>query len=120
MVTRATQYLAAYNFADQGGAADIVINAMVLAHHDEILRRWGWKMILQVHDELMLEGPEVAFTALFLLHHMFIWEYKQQESAEEALARLIEIMRHPMPEGEDLLVELAVDGKVGSTWYEAK
>lgn len=86
---------AAINTPIQGGAADIVINAMVLAHHDELLRRWGWKMILQVHDELMLEGPA--------------------ESAEEALARLIEVMQNPMPEGEELLVELAVDGKAGST-----
>jgi DNA polymerase I-like protein with 3'-5' exonuclease and polymerase domains len=43
-----------------------------------------------------------------------------QESAEEALARLIEVMQNPMPEGEELLVALAVDGKAGSTWYEAK
>jgi len=91
---------AAINTPIQGGAADIVINAMLLTHHDEVLRRWGWKMILQVHDELMLEGP--------------------QESAEEALERLVHIMRNPMPEGEQLLVELSVDGKVGSTWYEAK
>jgi DNA polymerase I-like protein with 3'-5' exonuclease and polymerase domains len=43
-----------------------------------------------------------------------------QESADEALARLIEVMQSPMPEGEELLVELAVDGNTGTTWYEAK
>ena len=43
-----------------------------------------------------------------------------QESAEEALARLIQVMQNPMPEGEELLVELAVDGNTGTTWYEAK
>jgi len=46
--------------------------------------------------------------------------HAEQESAEEALERLVHIMRNPMPEGEQLLVELSVDGKVGSTWYEAK
>lgn len=44
----------------------------------------------------------------------------EQESADEALHRLIEIMKNPMPTGERLLVELSVDGSVGGTWYEAK
>ena len=98
---------------------------MVLAHHDELLRRWGWKMILQVHDELMLEGPAVRPHTAHTAHDTHGRAegkntFFAQESAEEALARLIEVMQNPMPEGEELLVALAVDGKAGSTWYEAK
>jgi len=62
------------------------------------LNKLGWHMVLQVHDELMLEGPE--------------------ETAEEALARLKELMANPLP--EPLLVELAVDGNVGKNWFESK
>jgi DNA polymerase-1 len=47
----------AINTPIQGGAADIVIAAMVNIHKDERLRKMGWKLLLQIHDELILEGP---------------------------------------------------------------
>lgn len=47
----------AINTPIQGGAADIVIAAMVNIHQNEELRKMGWKLLLQVHDELILEGP---------------------------------------------------------------
>ena len=49
---------AAINTPIQGGAADIVIAAMVKLHRDEQLRDLGYKLLLQVHDEVILEGPE--------------------------------------------------------------
>ena len=49
---------AAINTPIQGGAADIVMAAMVKIHKDYILRDLGFKLQLQIHDEVILEGPE--------------------------------------------------------------
>jgi DNA polymerase I-like protein with 3'-5' exonuclease and polymerase domains len=38
----------------------VVMKAMVLLARDERLKELGWKMLLQIHDELILEGPEVS------------------------------------------------------------
>ena len=89
---------AAINTPIQGGAADIVIAAMLKIQKNKELRDMGWNMLLQVHDELILEGPE--------------------ESAQTALAIVKEMMRNPLE--EKLRVELEVDAKIGSSWYEAK
>lgn len=89
---------AAINTPIQGGAADIVIAAMVKIHKNKELKEMGWKTLLQIHDELILEGPE--------------------ESAKEALAIVKEIMRNPLE--EKLRIELEVDAKIGNTWYESK
>ena len=40
----------AINTPIQGGAADIVIAAMVNIHYNEELKNLGWKLLLQVHD----------------------------------------------------------------------
>lgn len=48
----------AINTPIQGGAADIVIAAMIKISENERLRELGWKLLLQIHDELILEGPE--------------------------------------------------------------
>jgi DNA polymerase I len=48
----------AINTPIQGGAADIVIAAMVRINDNEELKTMGWKLLLQIHDELILEGPE--------------------------------------------------------------
>lgn len=45
---------AAINTPIQGGAADIVIAAMVKVYQDKLLKSLGWKTILQIHDELIL------------------------------------------------------------------
>jgi DNA polymerase I-like protein with 3'-5' exonuclease and polymerase domains len=34
------------------------MKAMVLINRDARLRELGWRMLLQIHDELILEGPE--------------------------------------------------------------
>lgn len=41
---------AAINTPIQGGAADVVIGAMVKIWKDALLKKLGWKLILQVHD----------------------------------------------------------------------
>ncbi len=36
----------------------MVIGAMVKIWKDPLLKKLGWKLILQIHDEVILEGPE--------------------------------------------------------------
>ncbi|KNB44986.1 mitochondrial DNA polymerase [Blastocystis sp. subtype 4] len=89
---------AAINTPIQGGAADIVMMAMLKVENDERLKRLGYKMLLQIHDEVILEGPK--------------------ENAEEAKACLIDDMNHPF--AHPLLVDLVVDCNAADSWYEAK
>ena len=53
---------------------------------------------MQVHDEVILEGPE--------------------ENAKAALARVKKVMEHPLD--EDLRIALEVDAKISDNWYDAK
>jgi DNA polymerase-1 len=62
------------------------------------LKELGWDMILQVHDEVVLEGPE--------------------KSAQEALRIVVMCMENPLK--EKLKVKLEVDAKICNSWYEAK
>lgn len=89
---------ASINTPIQGGAADIVIAAMVKISKCQKLKEMGWKILLQIHDELILEGPE--------------------SSAKEALEIVKDMMRDPLE--NKLRVELEVDAKIGNTWYESK
>jgi DNA polymerase-1 len=89
---------AAINTPIQGGAADVVIAAMVKIYKDPILKDLNYKMLLQVHDEVILEGPE--------------------KYSAEALERLIFLMENPLD--QPLRVRLEVDAKVASNWYEGK
>lgn len=89
---------AAINTPIQGGAADIVIAAMVRIKRNEELKELGWDLLLQIHDELILEGPE--------------------ENAKKALEIVKELMRNPLE--EKLRVELEIDAKIGDSWYESK
>ena len=58
-------------------------------------------MLLQIHDEVILEGPE--------------------ELAEQAKAEVVACMESPFDEAlPSLLVDLVVDAKTAFTWYEAK
>lgn len=41
-----------------------------------------------------------------------------EEHAQEALARVIEIMENPLD--EKLLLKMEVDAKIGNHWYECK
>jgi DNA polymerase-1 len=85
----------AVNTVIQGSAADIIKMAMIAVAADERLGALGATLILQVHDELVLEAPE--------------------KTAAEAGRRLAEIMSKIYT----LRVPLAVDTGVGRTWAEA-
>jgi len=41
----------------QGSAADMTKLAMILIHNDAQMREWGFRLLIQVHDELIAECP---------------------------------------------------------------
>jgi DNA polymerase I len=86
----------AINMPIQGFAADIVKIAMLKV--DEALRREGLEtqIIMQVHDELLLEGPE-----------------KEVERAKE-------IVKKEMETAVELDVPLVVEIGAGDNWMNAK
>jgi len=85
----------AINTRIQGSAADIIKLAMIRVHKDTRIRELGGRLILQVHDELLLEAP--------------------QTTAREAGGRMREIMAEVV----ELSVPLVVDMGVGKNWAEA-
>lgn len=87
---------AAMNMPLQGSSADIIKIAMI--NVDNALKRAGLKtkLILQVHDELVLDSPE--------------------SEAEKAA----EILKYEMENAVKLNVPLSVEVHVGKNWYEAK
>lgn len=88
----------AINTVIQGSAADIIKLAMLAVAQDQSLRDAGARLILQVHDELLLEAPvEYAHTA------------------GERVAALMCDVQPTMP----LTVPLLVDWGVGHAWSEA-
>ncbi len=91
---RATAERAATNFPIQGSAADILKRAMIDVH--AALPSEHARMILTVHDELLLEA--------------------RKEAAEEVAALVRERMEKAVP----LRVPLTVDIGIGESWKDAK
>ena len=88
----------AINTPVQGGAADIVIGAMIKIARNARIKELGWHLVMQIHDELILEGPE--------------------ETVEEAFRLVKHDMEHPFD--RELRVAMEVDAKIGDSWYECK
>ncbi|XP_027931297.1 DNA polymerase I B, chloroplastic/mitochondrial-like [Vigna unguiculata] len=91
---------AAINTPVQGSAADVAMCAMLQISKNKKLKELGWKLLLQVHDEVILEGPT--------------------ESAEVAKAIVVECMEKPFNGKNFLKVGLSVDAKCAKNWYAAK
>lgn len=89
----------AINTVIQGSAADIIKLAMLAVDADDVLRRLQARLLLQVHDELLLEAP--------------------QDAAQEAAARVTELMSGVTPGGGALSVPLLVDAGTGPDWGAA-
>ncbi|WP_119675301.1 DNA polymerase I [Deinococcus sp. RM] len=84
----------AYNMPIQGTAADIIKLAMITLERE--LQGTGARLLLQVHDELLLEAPE--------------------DRAEE----ISDTVRRIMEGAASLTVPLAVEVGVGPNWYDTK
>jgi DNA polymerase-1 len=84
----------AINMPAQGTASDIIKIAMNRIDAELRERKLKTRMILQVHDELIFEGPS-----------------KEQDDIQEVVLRI-------MPQSLDLIVPLKVDVKVGKNWGE--
>ena len=94
---------AAVNHCIQGSAADIAICAMIQIGESLELKKLGFKLLMQIHDEFILEGPI--------------------EGADEAKRILIHLMQSPfqtLSPGYTFRVPLEVDAGVGPNWLVAK
>ena len=48
---------ASINTPIQGGAADVMTLAMLKLRRSQTLKDLGYRLLLQIHDEVILEGP---------------------------------------------------------------
>ena len=80
----------------QGTAADIIKIAMNSVSQELRKRGLNSRLILQIHDELIVEGPE-------------------NEAGE-----VKELLEKCMMSAADLAVELVCDIHTGNTWYDLK
>ncbi len=86
----------ARNAPIQGTAADIIKIAMIRVRARLAAEQMKARLILQVHDELLIEAPE------------------------EEEARVRQILEEEMTGAASLAVRLEVDAHTGHTWYDAK
>jgi DNA polymerase-1 len=94
--TRSLGERLAVNFVMQGTAADIIKKAMVTIHARLRDEGRSSRLVLQVHDELLVEAPDVEISAIK------------------------DILREEMCGAYPLDPPLAVDVGVGDDWNEAK
>lgn len=86
----------AINSPIQGSAADILKIAMIRLDEALTIGNYKTKMLLQVHDEIVLEVPN------------------------EELEIIKELVKEIMEAAISLKVPLEADENIGKTWYEAK
>ena len=86
----------AINSPIQGSAADILKIAMIQLDKALVAGGYQTKMLLQVHDEIVLEVPK------------------------SELAEMKKLVKQTMEEAIQLSVPLVADENEGATWYEAK
>ena len=86
----------ARNMPIQGAAADIIKIAMIKVEDRLEREHRKARLILQVHDELIVEAP--------------------RDEAERVAALLTEEMQNAV----SLSVPMVAEAKIGTTWYEAK
>ncbi len=95
-VRRAFGERVAMNMPIQGSAADIIKIAMINVHKALKERNLKSRLILQVHDELLIEADE------------------------NEVAQVKEILKNEMENAASLKVPMDVDVHIGKSWFEAK
>ena len=80
----------------QGTAADIIKIAMVRVYRRLKAENLQSRLLLQIHDELIVEAP-------------------QQEAQ-----RVQALLKEEMEQAVQLEVPMLVEAKIGKTWYESK
>ena len=90
----------ALNFPMQGSGAEIIGDAMVRISRCEELLELGFRIILQVHDELVMRGP-LRFV-------------------ERAMELLLDCMLSATANGTKLLVKLQANAGYGENYFVAK
>jgi len=83
------------NSVIQGTSADMTKLAMISIHNDKKLREWGCKLLLQVHDELIVEAPE--------------------ENAKKVAERVSELMISAAK--SKISVPMKCDAEITRVWY---
>lgn len=78
----------------QGSAADMSKIAMNLVHNDPLLKEWGYRLLIPVHDELIGEAP--------------------YETAFKSAKRVSELM---VQAASPLNVPMKADTKISLCWY---
>jgi len=86
----------AINSVIQGSAADLIKVAMVKLAERLRVENLGGKILIQVHDELVLEAP--------------------RDVSDEVVQATVDVMSNALP----LRVPLKVDASVGTNWLEVK
>lgn len=86
----------ALNYPMQAGGQEVTAAAMIAAYKDEVLRQLGFRLMLQVHDELC--------------------GLVRTEHAQAAMERLVFIMCNTIM----LLAQLTASGGIGDSWGVAK
>lgn len=94
--TRSFGERVAMNMPIQGTAADIIKIAMIRVHERLVSEKLRSRIVLQVHDELILEVPK------------------------NELAHVSELLRFEMENAVTLSVPLLAEVKTGGSWYETK
>ena len=86
----------AINTVVQGSAADLIKKAMIQLHQRLLKEQSPGRMLLQIHDELVLEAPA------------------------DKVNDVAKIVREEMESAMELTVPLVVDLSIADNWYEAK
>ncbi len=95
-IQRAFGERVARNMPIQGTAADIIKIAMVRVYNRLKSENMKSRLIMQVHDELIIEAPE------------------------DECGSALKILKEEMENAVKMKVTLSVDVHAGKTWYEAK
>ncbi|MCA9908870.1 MAG: DNA polymerase I, partial [Anaerolineae bacterium] len=91
----------AINMPIQGTAADVLKTAMIDLHHELNARETGARLLLQVHDELVLEAPEATM--------------------HETAQLVVDVMENAYRRfGIELLVPLKANAQWGYNWLDLK